>query len=123
MSLSGIFIHSSKYNSFPYTVPSGGVVAGGMGKIGDTVVVYYETKAEGEKVAAVYRARKMTLPKVTGTAINQGAIVYYDAAEKKATGTAGTNVVIGRCLEAAASADTEVLVDFDGAYPVEAAAE
>lgn len=121
MSLTGIMLRSSKFKSLDYTAPSGGVTAGGMGKIGDTVGAFYEAKDEGETVAFVYKADMILLPKVAGVAIALGGLVYYDATNLACTGTKSTNVVIGRALEAAAAADTTVLIELDGAYPVEAA--
>jgi len=116
MALSGIQLRSNVYASMTYTAPSGGVTAGGMGKIGDTVVVYYETKAAGLTVAAVYKANKILLTKKDGSgeAIAQGAKVYYEAASGKVTAVAGSNTMCGRALEAAGADDTTVLVAFNG---------
>lgn len=115
MSLTGIQLRSSKYASLPYTAPSGGVVGGGMGKVGDTIGVFYETKDEGESVAFVYKADKILLPKSTGVAFSQGGKVYYDATAKKVTSVLTDNTLCGRAIEAAVSADPEVLAEFNGA--------
>lgn len=117
MALTGIQLRSSKYSTFPYTAPSGGVVGGAMGKIGDAVVVFYKTKAAGAEVAAVYDAEKIVLTKKTGSgeAIAKGAKIYYEAASGKVTGVAGSNVLCGRALEAVGVDATTVLARFNGA--------
>jgi predicted RecA/RadA family phage recombinase len=116
MSLNGPHLRSNVWSAFTYTAPSGGVTAGAMGKIGDTVVVFRETKAAGSDVAAIYACDKILLPKKIGSgeAIGQGKKVYYEAASGKLTGIAGSNTLCGRCIEAAGASDTDVLVDFKG---------
>lgn len=44
-----------------------------------------------------------TLPKVSAQAWTQGAAIYWDAGEAKATTTASTNTLIGHAAEAAAN--------------------
>jgi len=53
------------------------------------------------------------LPKNTGTgeSFSAGDRIYYDATAKKITATASGNTLCGRALEAAGTADTEVLAD------------
>jgi len=116
MSISGPHIRSEHFDSFDYTVPAGGVVAGGMDKIQDTVVVFAETKAVGEVVAAIYKAEAILLPKISGAAIVQGEKVYYnDFVNKVCADTTSGNTLCGRCKEAAGATETEVLVIFNGA--------
>ena len=116
MAITGIQMRSSKWQAMTYTVPSGGCVGGDMVKINDTVGVYFETKAAGALVAVVTQSDKILLPKKDGSgeAIAQGAKVYYEAASKKLTATAGANTLCGRCIAAAGADDTTVLVAFNG---------
>ncbi len=117
MSINGPHIRSEHRRSLDRTVPSGGCIAGAMVKVGDTVGVYAQTKDAGETVALIYQADAILLPKKAssvGEAIAIGAKVYFEAASAKVTGVAGSNTLCGRCLEAALTADTEVLVDFSG---------
>lgn len=48
--------------------------------------------------------------KQSGTAINAGTLVYWDATNQVATPTATGNKLIGKCIKAAAAADTTVRV-------------
>jgi predicted RecA/RadA family phage recombinase len=117
MAISGPHIRSEHWRSFDYTVPSGGVTAGAMDKIQDTVVVFAETKTVGEIVAAIYQADKILVPKyaATGYAIVQGEKVYYnDYLNKVVADTTSGNTLCGRCMEAADADDTEVLIDLSG---------
>lgn len=116
MAISGPHIRSEHWRSFDYEAPSGGVVAGAMDKVNDTVVVFAETKDEGETVAAIYQADKILVPKVAGSGLTiaQGAKVYYDDTENAVTPTSGGNTLCGRSIEAAGADDDEVLIDFEG---------
>ena len=115
MSISGPHIRSEHYKSFDYTVPAGGVTAGAMDKIQDTVVVFAETKDEGETVAAIYQADRILVPKVTGIACVVGEKVYYnDYVNKVTADTTSGNTLCGRVVEAADASDTEVLIDLEG---------
>ena len=116
MPINGPHIRSSHHKSFDHTVPSGGCVAGGLVKIGDTVGTYWETLVAGKTVSVCYQADAALLTKKTGSteAIALGAKVYFEAASSKITGVAGSNTLCGRCISAAAADDTEVLVDFNG---------
>lgn len=44
-----------------------------------------------------------TLPKISAQAWTQGAAVYWDAAESKATSTASTNTMIGHAAQGASN--------------------
>ena len=115
MSISGPHIRSEHFRSFDYTVPAAGVVAGAMDKLEDSIVVFAETKVEDEIVAAIYQADKILVPKITGAAIVQGEKVYFNPyVNKVCADTTSGNTVCGRCLEAAGSSDTEVLIDLSG---------
>lgn len=115
MSISGPHIRSEHWKSFVHTVGVGGVTAGDMDKLEDTVVVFAETKDEGEEVAAIYQADKILVPKVTGIACVVGEKVYYnDYVNKVTADTTSGNTLCGRVVEAASATDSEVLIDFEG---------
>lgn len=115
MSISGPHIRSEHWKSFDYTVPSGGVTAGDMDKVQDTVVVFAETKDEGEIVAAIYQADRILVTKISGAAIVVGEKVYYnDYVNAVCADTTSGNTLCGRCVEAADATDTEVLIDLEG---------
>lgn len=69
------------------------------------------TVANGSDYTLIIRGR-YRLPKVAG-AINQGAKVYYDAANKKVSAVDGGPgwTVVGRAAVAALAGDAEVVVD------------
>ncbi len=117
MSISGIQLRCStqETNSLTLTAPSGGVVGGAMDVVGDTIVVYHETKDAGEKVAACIRANKILLPKVagSGTAVAQGGKLYFTDGAAGVTGGSG-GTICARALEAAGALATTVLAAFDG---------
>jgi predicted RecA/RadA family phage recombinase len=95
------------------TAPSGGVVSGTGYKIGQLFVVAKNTVAatlpfEG-KTTGVH-----TLPKTTGTAWTEGALLYWDDSTDKATTVAEDNLLIGCAVEAADSGDTTGTVRLNG---------
>ena len=49
-------------------------------------------------------------PKASGSEIAAGALCYWDATNERATTTATGNTLIGKCVKAAADADTTVRV-------------
>jgi len=119
MTISGIQLRCGPEGTAGMTVTLGGTkVAGALDKIGDTVGVYFEGGDALDVVAFTYRAKKILLPKdsgASGEAIAQGAKVYYNNVTGKVTGNAGALVMCGRCIAAALTLDTTVLVDFNGA--------
>lgn len=77
------------------TAPTGGVVSGGVYKIGLFIVVAASTVAqtlpfEG-KLNGVF-----DVPKATGQAWTEGALVYWDDTAKNFTTTVGTNTLAGK---------------------------
>jgi hypothetical protein len=69
-----------------------------------------------DKDAFVYQADKILVPKVDGSGLSiaQGEKVYFVSASAAVTGTAGSNTLCGRCLEAAVAGDTTVLIALNG---------
>ncbi len=113
MSITGIQMRSSKYQSM--TVTLGGTKDNlTLELIQDTVGFYEIGGKSGEAVAFITQIDKALMPKKSGSgeAIDQGAKVYYDAGTGKLTGISGT--LCGRALEAAGANDTTILVAFNG---------
>jgi predicted RecA/RadA family phage recombinase len=107
------------WRSFVVTAPSGGVTRGQMDLIHDTVGVYAQDADAGEDVAFIYHAEKIVVPKsvTTGAGVFvAGDKVYFDHADAEVNSSSGSNYLCGIALEDAALADTEVLIDLDGAH-------
>ena len=105
------------WRSFKVTAGSGGVCAGGMDKIHDTVGAYVQNADAGEDVAFIYHAEKITLPKLAASAglgAYAGDKVYYSAANHAITPVADSNLWIGIFVKDCLSADTEALIDLKG---------
>lgn len=102
------FIHSG--NSIDYT-PSSDVAAGDVVVQGELVGVAKMSIAAGMlgslAVTGVFDFPKAT---GTGTAITAGELCYWDASNQQATTTAEGNKLIGKCVKAAADADTTVRI-------------
>lgn len=93
-----------------YTVPAATTIASGDGVlIGDVVGVALGGGTTGDviqvKISGAFTMAKKT---GTGTAIAQGAKAYWDAADKKVTGSdaSGANKHIGYGVVASVNADT-----------------
>jgi len=117
-------LESAKSLSFINAATNATLTAGSMTVIGSTVGVVVEnvgtssqaindTYPNGPDGVLVYEAEKIVLPKSTGTgeSFSAGDRVYYDASAKKITSTSTGNTLCGRALEAAGTAETEVLAD------------
>ncbi|NBN79283.1 DUF2190 family protein [Microvirga tunisiensis] len=91
------------------TAPAGGIASGEGFLFGDIFGVAAMNAAPGAlvavKVAGVFR-----LPKVAASGLTEGQKVYWSAAERKVTGTASGNTLIGHCTKAAAAGTADVLV-------------
>lgn len=96
-------------------VLSGTVVAGAYVAIGtDTNGFYFEGGVSGDVVTVVTKAKKVKAAKTTGEAWVPGNALYYVSGTGKLTTTKSTNVLVGFCIEAAASADTFGYMAWDG---------
>jgi predicted RecA/RadA family phage recombinase len=103
--------------SFKTTAPSPGVTAGEPDLIGATVGVYAQPAATGEEVAFLYGIPKIRVPKRVGTTyglLAAGAKVYFDHAALDFSSDTSGNLWSGICLEAAAAADTDILIELLG---------
>ena len=90
-----------------------------MALIGATVGVYMQTAATGVTVAFCYHAEKIMVPKsvVSGAGeFEVGEKVYFDVADANVNNDSGSNYMCGICVKKPALADTEVLIDLDGAH-------
>ncbi|OPY84378.1 MAG: hypothetical protein A4E71_02649 [Smithella sp. PtaU1.Bin162] len=67
----------------------------------------------GADFAMIVKADKVKALKAVG-AISPGDNVYYDVSGGNVTTTETGNIMVGHCIEAAASADTTVMIEFDG---------
>lgn len=103
--------------------PTGGVSKGDLitsgTVLGFAVTAANLTQTDERDYSTVFplctKARQVLVTKAAGFTIALGAAVYVDAADSTAkSGTTG-NYKVGYALAAAASADTEVLISFDGA--------
>ena len=102
------FIHDG--NSIDYT-PGADVAAGAVVVQGELVGVA-RTPIAASVLGSLAVVGVFNFPKATGagTAITAGANCYWDAANSRATTTATGNKLIGKCVKAAADADTTVRV-------------
>lgn len=87
------------------TAPSGGVTAGTPVKIGRFFGVPAQSALVGEKfslgIEGVY-----TIPKVSTEIWVEGTVAYYNTGSALATSTSTTAMLIGLCVEPAASGST-----------------
>lgn len=107
---------SGDWRSFPVTAGSGGVEAGCLTKIHDSVGVYMQDADAGEVVAFCYHAEKIELPKVAGSAgygAYAGDKAYYNGAGS-ITPVAGQNLWVGIFVKDCLSADVVCLIDLKG---------
>jgi len=102
------FIHNG--NAIDYTptadVPAGAVVVQGE-LVGVTKLDIPANTLGALAVVGVFDIAKAT---GTGTAITAGANCYWNASTSQATTTATDNKLIGKCIRAAADADTTVRI-------------
>jgi len=110
---------NADWRSFKVTVSTPGVTAGQWDLIHDTVGFYMQDADAGEEVAFCYHAEKVMAPKsvVSGAGeFEVGDKVYFDHADAEMNNDSGGNYMCGICVKASALADTEVLIDLDGAH-------
>jgi predicted RecA/RadA family phage recombinase len=95
------------------TAPSGGVISGTGYLIGALFGVAVVSADAGVtfplRVVGVY-----TLPKATGEAWTEGALVYWDNTNKRLTTTSSGNTKVGTAVSAAASGDTTGIARLNG---------
>lgn len=97
-------------NTVDYT-PGSDLTAGAVVVQVDLVGVLVRDTA-ANKLGALAVEGVHAFPKATsgGSAIPAGTICYWSAGSQQATATAGGNKLIGKCVKAAADADTVVLI-------------
>ena len=86
----------------PFTAPTGGVVSGGVYKIGQRLVVATGDKAEAE----IFQGQTVgvfSVTKVGSQAWTVGALVYWDDSNKYFTTTTSSNLLAGDAFEAVGS--------------------
>jgi predicted RecA/RadA family phage recombinase len=71
-----------------------------------------------DEYTAVYKDPRVLMDKEDALAIDQGDKVYWDDTAKKITKTASLNYNFGWCVQDAAAADAQVLIDFTGVNAV-----
>jgi predicted RecA/RadA family phage recombinase len=101
-----VFVHDG--SAIDYT-PSAAVAAGDVVVQGELVGVA-RTPIAANALGSLAAAGVFDFPKATGggTAIDAGALVYWDETNKVATTTAAGNKYIGKTEKAAADADATV---------------
>jgi len=92
----------------PYAVSSGG------GALVGTVFGVAVTDIANGVVGQFQREGVFDITALTTDVIAQGAKVYWDNTNKRVTGTASTNALIGAALVAKANGDTTCRVLLDG---------
>lgn len=115
MAETNLKLRSPNYKSTRVTAPTAGYTAGQMIKLNDTVMIVVTTVTVGQVSAAIYWAEKVVVPKATGVTFANGGKVYFNSTTGKVTSVASGNTLCGRALAAAASADTEAEIEFNGA--------
>ncbi len=116
MSETALKVRSKSFASIPYVAPTGGVDAGDMIAVEDTVLVAIEDAAFGANAMGIYSCERIVVPKVAGTGktLAAGQKVYFKSASGAVTGDSTSNTLCGRAREAADAADTEVEIDLKG---------
>jgi len=96
-----------------FTAPSGGVTSGVPVRIGRLIVIPVASAAQGLPFEGVTQGI-FTLPKATGQAWTEGAVVYWANGAGNFTTTASTNQLAGVAVAAAASGDTTGRIRLNG---------
>lgn len=68
----------------------------------------------GSTYSKIIKSPKVRAVKLAGVTIAAGEAVYFVAATSNVTNVASTNVLVGTAIEAAASADLDIVIEFDG---------
>jgi predicted RecA/RadA family phage recombinase len=106
--------YSQKGDVLSFTAPSGGVVSGGVYKVGNIVGVAAADAAQNDpfelQVVGVFAG----VPKTTSQSWAEGAVLYWDDSGKKFTSTASGNTLAGCAAAAAGSSDTTGTVRLNG---------
>jgi predicted RecA/RadA family phage recombinase len=106
-------LKSAEDYSYVTQTATGAVVAGTPTNVEECAGFPIIDGVSGDDLIYVTRASRVTALKATG-AIAAGDKLYYDLSATVVTTTATDNVAVGYAVEAAASADASVLMDFNG---------
>lgn len=90
-------------------VPGGNVSAGDIVVQGELIGQVVSDTLAGQ-LGALRIEGVIEVPKAAGGAINAGAVAYWDAGNSRATTTASTHKILGKCIATAASAATVVKI-------------
>lgn len=105
--------------TFTFTNSSGSEIDGATMRVEeDTLGMVVDPVEDGETGLLLYKHPKVAIPKVSGTAFAEGAVVTWDVVDGEANDDTANNSVIGRAVEDAAGADAEVIVDLTNEEPV-----
>lgn len=104
---------SSRYKYIKHA-PAGVVVAGAHAEVNDLDVFSLTDLAATEEGVWISGAPRVKAKKNEALAINEGDKVYYDVADGNVNKDASGNHAVGHAVEAAATADTHVIIEFDG---------
>lgn len=102
------------YTEIRHTVAGAAVVKGELVALNETNAFYMVDAAIGDVTAVITESPKVAVEKTTGETWVEGEALYHVVATSKVSNVAGANVLIGYCLEGAASAATEGFSTFDG---------
>lgn len=93
------------------TIVSAGAIASGAGVLTGALfgVAVSAATAAGQQVEVALDG-VFSLPKVPATAISQGVLVYWDAANARVTNVSAGNTLIGHAHAAALAADATIAV-------------
>jgi len=96
-----------------FTSPAGGVTSGTPVQIGQLLVIPTTTVAVGLPFEGL-TCGVVDLPKASGQAWTEGALVYWDNTAKNVTTTSTSNLRLGCAAQAQASGDTTGRVYLQG---------
>jgi predicted RecA/RadA family phage recombinase len=96
----------SKGRTLDLTAPSGGVVSGTFYKIGALIVCAAISAAQGLPFTGEVHGCFSGVPKATGQAWTEGAVLYWDDTAKNFTTTATSNTKCAVAIAAAQTGDT-----------------
>ena len=88
------------------TAPTGGVVSGTFYKIGQLIVCAQVSAAQTEQFSAVRVGTFSAVPKATGSAWTEGALLYWNDTNKNFQTASASGTLAAVALDAAASGDT-----------------
>lgn len=107
-------VQSPEYSEIAVTIAGSAVVDGEFATINDVNGFYIGAHEVGDLATLVVKARKVKVEKNTPEAWTPGDSVYWDATGENVTIVSTSNTLIGHVNEAAASADTEGYITFEG---------